>query len=99
MYIGGDVGSGTGAINSAIQIITHTITKTIHDTAFIVDRQKQNIDAKTIQNQALTIAALNQNIIDLNATIKKQGNKIFGLWVVILGLVGLVAVFAKSYFK
>jgi hypothetical protein len=76
-----------------------TVTKTIHDTAFIVDKQKASIDAKVIETQELTIAALNQNIIDLNATIKKRESKITWLTlacilggIVILGLVYLVCV-------
>jgi hypothetical protein len=50
-------------------------TKVIHDTAVVVDRQVQKIDAKTIEAQGLTIAGLNQNIIDLESTIKAKSKQ------------------------
>lgn len=70
-------------------------TKVIHDTALIVDKQKQVIDAKTIQTQSLTIAALNQNIIDLNAIIKARESKI--TWLTLACILGGIVMLGLVY--
>ncbi|MFC4230573.1 hypothetical protein ACFOW1_01635 [Parasediminibacterium paludis] len=75
--------------------VKFTTTKVIHDTALIVDKQKAAIDAKTIQNQALTIAALNQNVSDLTATNNKQSSKI--TWLIVACVLGGIVILGLLY--
>ena len=72
-----------------------TVTKVIHDTAFITDKQGRLIDAKTIEMQGLTIAGLNQNVIDLNTTISERNKKI--TWLVVACILGGIVILGLVY--
>ena len=59
------------------------------------DLRGKAIDAKTIETQGLTIAALNQNIIDLNAVIKSKSSKT--TWLVIVCILAGIVILGLLY--
>ena len=82
-------------VDTLIKKVVVTKIVTVKDSAFIIDNQKSNIDAKTIQSQALTVATLNQNIIDLNLIIKQKSTKI--TWLIIACILGGIVILGLAY--